>query len=344
MRFGTEEVVIVTIRDVARRAGVSVATVSRVLNEPQTVREVKREIVLAAIAELEFRPNLVARGLATKSSGTIALIVSDIANVFFAELVHQLEGPLAENGRDLLLCNTQEREDRLVRYLERVPLRGIDAVILSPSPTLTPAVIDALEGLIARNVPIVCSGARMDGFDLPTIVNDSSKALEELAEHLVSRGCRRIAYMGGPHHHAMSSSRLVTFSQALVRHGLQLEADLTRAIEYDPAIACEAVAELLLEAPDLDAVVCGGDQLALGALKGLKEAGRRVPDDVAVTGFDDTYLAAYADPPLTSIAVNIDETAEAVTKAVLMALRKEPVASSRVTSSLVIRQSSSLSV
>jgi DNA-binding LacI/PurR family transcriptional regulator len=336
--------VIATIHDVAALAGVSIATVSRVLNNPSIVREDKREAVTAAVAELDFRPNYSARTLKSKTFGSIALIVSNLANTFFAEMVNEIEGPLAAEGYDILLCNTDMQRDRLVHYLRQIPQRGVDAVIISGSTFLDdPQIIELLSTVIERGIPVICSGAPVHGLSVPTVVTDSTIAMHDLAAHLVSTNRTRIAYLGGREHASLANHRLNDLAAGLAEFGVQLDERLTMDAEYGYAAGENAIARLLEIDPDLNAVVCGGDQMALGAMRGLRRLGRDVPGDVSVTGFDDIQVAGYANPSLTSISVKINEIALALTENALSSIAGENDRhETRISSELIVRQSSSV--
>lgn len=320
----------------------SIATVSRVLNSPSAVKEDKRRLVEQAVAELDYRPNHSARTLKSKSFGSIALIVSNLANAFFAEMVSEIEGPLAAGGYDILLCNTNMQRDRLVHYLRLLPQRGVDAVIISGSSYLDePEIAELIASVAKRGVPVICSGTRVPGLTVPTVVTDSTAALHDLARHLVDTGRSKIAYLGGREFSSLARERLSDFRDGLRAAGMELEDRLTMEIDYDFTAGRDALAHLLALEPDVDAVVCGGDQIALGAMLGLHEAGLSVPRDVSVTGFDDIEVASFTSPPLTSIAVNIAGIANALTETALNAIAGRAVSSeTRIAAELFIRGSS----
>lgn len=315
---------------------------SRVLNNPSAVKETKRKLVNEAIAALNYRPNQVARGLKSKTFGTIALIVSDISNAFFAEMVTHIERPLAAEGFDLLLCNTDMNKERLAHYLRHIPSRGVDAVIISGSSHLTtPEITSLLNEVVARGIPVICSGARVPELAIPTVVSDSTRALHDLAKHLATTDRKKVAYLGGKEHSSMAHERLEDFRHGLNAFGIQLRPELTLEIPYDFAAGREATAAVLREHPSIDAVVCGGDQMALGALRGARDVGRSAPSDISITGFDDIAVAAYADPPLTTISVGIEETAQELASHALGSIAgfADPY-ETRIACRLVIRGSS----
>jgi DNA-binding LacI/PurR family transcriptional regulator len=321
---------------------VSIATVSRVLNNPSTVKEDKRQLVVRAIADLDFRPNHSARTLKSKSFGSIALIVSNLANAFFAQMVSEIDESLAENGYDILLCNTNMRKDRLEQYLRRLPQRGVDAVIISGSSYLDdPEIVTLISEVINRGIPVICSGTRVRGLSLPTVITDSTRALHDLAGHLAHTGRSRVAYLGGREHSIMAKERLTDFREGLDTFGIEIDGNLTVEVPYNFAAGRDAIEELFSIDAGIDAVVCGGDQIALGAIVGLREMGRSVPGDVAVTGFDDIEVARFTFPALTSIAVNISGIAESLTKSALSAISgaTNPT-ETRIPSELFIRESS----
>lgn len=331
-----------TIRDVARLAGVSVSTVSRVLNDPGTVKREKRERVHAAIASLDFRPNRTAQGLKSKSFKTIALIVTDISNLFFAQIARSIEGYCDEAGYTVLLCNIANSEEKLARFLKDIPQRGVDGVIISSGAFLEgPLILPLLQDLVRNGPPLVLSGHAVRGLAVATVVNDNESAEAQVIEHLWRSGRRRVAYLGGPAHSAIYSERREIFSRLARERGLELDPGLIRESDFEFESGRRAAKSIIARHPDVDAIVCGGDQLAIGAMRGLKDLGRRIPDDVAVIGFDDTPLAQFSEPTLTSVSVNVDRIgALAASKMIDLINGELDEVVTQVDCDLIIRESS----
>lgn len=323
-------------------AGVSVTTVSRVLNVPEVVRPEKVAAVQRAIAQLGFTPNRTARSLKSKTFATIALVVTDISNMFFAEIAKVFEAECDERGYSMLLCNLDTREDRLIRLLRELPQRGIDGIIVCGSAHMSsPKVQGLLQDIAVQGPPLVATGYQIEGFPFPAVVNDSLQALDDLAAHLQASGRSRVAFLSGPHHSAIVAERRDTFVRAAREHGLTVDSDLIVEIGYDFEAGFTAVQRLVADGAQFDALVCSGDQMAIGGIRGLKEAGLRVPDDVAVIGFDNTKVGAFSDPPLSSISVNLEAIAATASSRLFDVIAGNDVETHTVVPcTLVIRESS----
>ena len=332
-----------TIRDVARLAGVSVTTVSRVLNDPDRVRPEKRSAVERAISELSFRPNRSAQGLKGRRFGAVALVVGDITNMFFAEIASAIGEQFDLDGYNVLLCNFDNKESRLEKFLVELPYRGVDGVIICGSAFLeSDRISPILQNLVASGIPMVLTGLPSERLTVPCVVSDSTESMAQLAEHLWARGRRTVGYMVGPSFSQMGVRRLAAFRTFAERRGLTLtEEVIRREVEFSFDAGNLAARSLVAAEPSIDALVCSGDQMALGAIEGLRQMGRAVPDDVAVIGFDDTALSRYTHPALTSVSSNIRETGRLAAQKLAQVIRGETTEmESRVACELVIRQSS----
>jgi len=289
-----------TISDVARRAGVSTATVSRVLSGIGQARPDTRARVLAAARDLGYRPSGVARSLKLRRTRTIGLIVTDITNPFFPQLVRAVEDAAREREFAVLLCNAAEDPEREAGYLEVLAGRRVDGIVVAS------AGLGARQAAwIARApLPVVLVNAAA-GASVPTLLSDNVGGARLAVDHLIALGHRSIGHVAGPAGNAAAPDRLAGARLALEAAGLG--ADRLAVAEGDGHVAggARATAELLAADPGLTAVFAYNDLSAIGALRALRAAGLRVPADVSVVGFDDVDLAAYADPPLTTVAQDI---------------------------------------
>lgn len=288
-----------TLEEVARHAGVSRATVSRVVNDSPTVAPHLREVVQRAVAELGYVPNQAARTLMTSRTDTIALVVAEpdtrvFGDPFFSGIVRGVSQELALSGLQLMLMMAQSHAElaRIERYLVS---RHVDGVLL-----ISEHADDRLpRALAAAGVPLVIGGRPMQAATASAYVdNDNLGGARRAAEHLRSLGRSRITTIAGPPDMSAGVDRLAGFKKGLGR-GFR-----ARHVEYGDFRqegGAAAMARLLDRVPDLDAVFCASDLMALGALAELRRRGRRVPDDVAVVGFDDVAMAALAEPPLTTL-------------------------------------------
>ena len=286
-----------TIRDVARRAGVSTATVSRVMAGIGKPRQETVSAVLAAVGELDYRPSGVARSLKLRHTRTLGLIVTDIQNPFFPELVRAADDAARELGYTILLGSAADDDERAMRYLDLMVDRRVDGIIVASS------MVTARHWAWFLNapVPVVVVNAEPAGPRVPVIVSDNVAGGRLAAEHLLSLGHRCIGYISGPDTYAAAMPRLEGFRGACAAAGLSADAaPVVRGaggVESGEAGA----AELLACTPGVTGIACYNDVTAIGALRGLRALGLRVPQDVSVVGLDGIAAAAWVDPPLTTV-------------------------------------------
>ncbi|MFJ6770061.1 LacI family DNA-binding transcriptional regulator [Kitasatospora sp. NPDC091257] len=295
-----------TVEDVAARAGVSRGTVSRVINGSPKVSTEARGAVERAIAELGYVPNQAARSLVTSRTDVIALVVPESAErlrsePYFSDVITGISDELAATDLQLLLAlvrNEDERE-RLTRYLTA---RRVDGVLLVSVRQDDP-LPDLLEWL---EMPTVLGGRRSEREPLSYVHADNAGGARAAVRHLVARGSTRVATITGPLDMEAAGARLAGYREALTEAGLPLEEVLVAHGDFTEAGGYAAMRELLAGAPALDAVFCASDLMAVGAIRALREAGRRVPGQVAVVGFDDSVVARSTEPPLTSVRQPIE--------------------------------------
>ncbi|MEV6629857.1 LacI family DNA-binding transcriptional regulator [Actinoplanes sp. NPDC051470] len=288
-----------TLEAVARRAGVSRATVSRVVNGSTTVAVAIRDAVNAAVQELGYVPNQAARSLVTQRTESIALILPETANrvfsddLFFPAVIRGVSQELeaADKQLVLMMAGSPASHGRVERYAMAGHVDGVMFASMHGA--------DPLPGALARlGIPVVCSGRPPAGSPVPYVDVDHFGGVAQAVAHLVAGGRRRIATIAGPQDMVAGVDRLNGYRAALEEAGLSghvAVGDFTR----DSGV--RAMNDLLAEDPDLDAVFVASDMMAHGALQALKDKGRRVPADVAVIGFDDFEISQYSDPPLTTV-------------------------------------------
>lgn len=290
-----------TLRDVATRAGVSIRTVSNVVNGYAPVSDALRTKVEAALAELDYRPNLVARNLKQGRSGMIALVVPELDVPYFAELARAAITAGRERGYTVLVDQTDaepEREREMLSRDSRLTL--FDGLILSPL-TLT------AEELRQRGnkAPLVLLGEHLFDGSFSHVAIDNVAAAREATEHLIGLGRTRIAAIGDQPYQSGETAQLRTagYRQALERAGLPYDPALVRPTErFHRRLGAAAAADLMALSSPPDAILCYNDLLALGALRGLLRAGVRVPEDVAVIGIDGIEEGEFATPSLSTVA------------------------------------------
>ena len=289
-----------TIRDVASKAGVSAATVSHVINKSRRVSDETRDRVLAAVESLKYRRDGIARSLRVSQTSTIGLMISDISNPFFAELVRGIEDAVHERGHDynIVLCNTEENDERERRSLELVMEKRIDGLIMVPSGGNN----DYLKDLVVDNMPIVFVDRSLPGIDVDSVVVDNRDSALRLVTHLVALGHKRIAAMQASLNASSIRERMDGYREAMSVAGIAVDKDFVICSRSTIDDAFAAGLALLDLKPRPTGVFCTNNFMTLGIVKALTERGLKCPDDVAVVGFDDFPWAATFRPRLTVAA------------------------------------------
>jgi LacI family transcriptional regulator len=275
-----------TIRDVAERAGVSIATVSRVVRESGTVRPETQERVFRAIAELRYTPNQLGRRLAEQTHAANGIVFPDLSGPYYAEVVLGYEDVAAELGRSVLILSTHGR-DAAPAMVEDMAGRCDGLVILGRT-----VADDVVERLASRHIPLVLlARAPIDGVD--SVKAENTSAAIQLGQHVIGSGARRITFVGDPEHSADVSERWAGLEQAVEDAG-DVQLDLARCGALAEDVGAAVARDVLAAGQLPDAFVCANDELALGLMGGLRAAGVDVPGQVLVTGWDDVMAARYA--------------------------------------------------
>ena len=283
-----------TIHHVAKKAGVSTATVSHVLNNTRYVSTETRELVLQVVRELRYYPSAVARGLATQETKTVGIIFSDIANPFFTALFKGIERELAPLGYDLILENTGEHPEKQEHSLQVLLSKQVDGIILAPTGQQSPI----LQLLKENGTPLVLVDRSVQGMDLPLVEVNNRQAAFAATSHLIGDGHRRIGVILGLD---TTTDRLAGYMQALEQNGLPVDESLFYRGNASLETGCSGAKALLAHAAPPTAIFTANNLMTLGALHALRELGLRCPEDVALIGFDDTDWASIFTPPLTVV-------------------------------------------
>jgi LacI family transcriptional regulator len=287
-----------TISDVAERAGVSTATVSRVLARIGRSRPETTDAVHRAADALGYRPSAVARSLRTQRTRTLGLLVSDIKNPFFPEIVRAADSAARAIDYSMLLGGSAFDDQRAVHYLDVMVDQRVDGLIIASSQISG----STWKWLVASPVPAILINAEPADRRVPVIASDNEGGSRLVVEHLVALGHTRIGYIGGPSSYLAAALRLRGFRAACTAAGLS--PDDTPILRSDGELESGELAarQLLEQAPWVTAVACFNDLTAIGVLRAIRTAGHRVPDDISVVGFDDIAAASWVVPTLTTIA------------------------------------------
>jgi LacI family transcriptional regulator len=285
----------VTIRDVAKLAGVSPITVSRVVNNSDYVSESTRARVEAAIDELKYVPNMLGPSLRFKQTMTLALVLTDITNPFWTTVARGVEDVAQANGYGIILCNTDESQSKQDQYLDMLLRRRIDGIVLVPAHSAPEPV-----GMIQKQgIPVVVLDRQIPGIQVDIVRADSENGAYQLTDHLLSMGHRRIAVLAGPETVSTAVDRVMGYRRALTAHGLPEEA----AAIYWGAFTVESGREMALQAlsdhQQLTAYFATNNFIAIGAMQAMRETGLTVPDDIALVTLDDIPAVFTIEPFLT---------------------------------------------
>lgn len=294
---------VATIVDVAKAAGVSVSTVSHVINKTRFVSEEVTQRVCKAIEELNYQPNAVARSLRTRRSRIIGVVVSDITNPFFTSSVRAIEDEALKHGYNIILCDTYEQPEREREYLDILVSRQVEGIIVSPS-TENASVISS----IAREgMPVVFLDREIAGTHVDIVECDSERDAYVATTYLINQGHSRIGIICGRLDVSTGALRLAGYNKALVEHGITVDERLVKIANYKRELAYAQTLQLLdAEAPPTSLLVCNNTMI-IGALAAIRDLGVKIPDDLSLVGFDDPEWASLMYPPLTVVSQPVRE-------------------------------------
>lgn len=294
------------IQEVARRAGVSTATVSRTINNPSLVDPETAKRVWKVIEKLRYYPNTQARSLVSGRSRILGLIVSDITNPFFPELVKGFEDVAIANGYEILVSSTNYDSARMALCVRRMLERKVEGVAIMTSEMDK----HLLDQLAHRNIPMVFLDVGAAGKGVVNIKVDYAMGVNEAMDHLLSLGHRRIGFISGPW--ALKSARIrrIAFLRSLSAYGMDEDKGLVAEADHTVDGGLAAMTCMLESKCLLTALLASNDLTAIGALRAVRRAGLAVPRDISIVGFDDIRLAEFTEPPLTTVRLSRVELAE----------------------------------
>jgi LacI family transcriptional regulator, galactose operon repressor len=312
----------VKIEDVARKANVSAATVSRVLNHPEIVRPELRDKVMRYITDLSYTPDSAARALKSGRMRTIGAIVPTLGLAIFAEGVEALQNRLSESGYTLLIANSQYDQRRELQEMQSLIERGIDGLVL----------VGGLQGRELRalveqaGVPVITTYVSKAAGAVPAIGIDNEGATREMTEYLLGLGHTRFGTIANiPPSNDRSRARLDGILRALSERGIRLKPTQSISADHSLAQGRSALRQLLTDHPDTTAVICTTDTLAIGAMAEARKMGLSVPRSLSITGFDDVELSAQVEPPLTTISIPAAEIGRGAADYLINAIAGRPV-------------------
>ncbi|HEX2922754.1 MAG TPA: LacI family DNA-binding transcriptional regulator [Chloroflexota bacterium] len=325
-----------TIRDVASLAGVSVASASRVLGgSSHPVAEETRRRVLQAARQLDFTPNAFARGLSKRECHLVGLVIPNIREPYFIEIARGTEDAIIRQGYMVVLCNTDREQEKERRYVEE--LRAMRAGIILVGRAIYGEA--HLADLASHPAPVVVVGRHQ--LPCATILVDNVQGGLDATSHLIACGYRRIAFIGGPAISSTANDRLAGYRQAMERYGLPIDPTLMVESDFSLEGGARGIVPLLQSPNRPEALFAANDQMAIGAMREARRFGLRIPEDLSVVGFNDVPMAAFADPPLTTIHLPLHRIGEIAAELLLRQLQSQNWENSsvRIRGDLVIRDS-----
>lgn len=327
-----------TISDIAKLADVSTTTVSHVLNQTRPVSNGLRSRVNAAVRELEYKPNVMARGLRIQASKILGLIIPDNTNPFFGEMALGAEDCAFRHGYSLLLCNSRQDIARELTYISNLTSYPVDGLVLSTVSVST----EHISRLATLRPPVIIIDRKVPGLDADVILADHAQGARDAVRHLVKFGHERIAIITGPQNLVPAFDRLEGYRTVMEEEGLAVDEQLIIEGDFQfkgGQIAAQSL--LTLDRPPT-AIFASNDMMAIGALDTAKRLGIHVPEDLSIVGFDDIFLASLVDPTLTTVAQPAYQLGEFAVDRLLMRLGGlEPVETQEIClpTELIIRNS-----
>jgi LacI family transcriptional regulator len=327
----------ISMADVAREAQVSLMTVSRVVRNKEDVSPVTRQRVTEAIERLGYQPNSLARSLVTHRSGTLGLVMPDVANPFFSDIAHAVESVASAEGYNLFLCNTGEDPHREQEMISSLQEKRVDGIILCSSRMES----RDLRALVDQYPGIVLTNRRLEGAGVGTVLVNHQKGGYDATLHLAQSNHVRIGFVAGPVISRGGREREAGYRAALDHAGINFVDKWKENCTSNIEGGYEATLKMLARSPELSALFCYNDLVAIGAMRAIKELGKRIPEDIAIVGFDDIPLAALVTPSLTTSHVARYEIGSNAAHLLLQQLNKEDDQYDEIVlePELVIRQS-----
>jgi len=289
----------VTIKDLASRLNVSPSTVSRALHDSPEISKATRKAIHQLAKELNYQPNSVAMSLRQKQTFTIGVIVPEIVHYFFSSVISGIEDAAYENNFQVILCQSNERYVQEIMNIKTLAQSQVDGILISYSKETKD--FEHIKRIVDKGIPVVFYDRSPESLVVDSVIVDDFGGAYQAVDHLIKSGCKRIAHFYGPHHLEINLERTKGFKSAMLDHGLNIDHDLV--IEADSfKTGYKKVQKLIEDGKKIDGLFTVTDLTAVGAIKGIKTRGLKVPGDIAVVGFgDDSTLSQMVDPTLSSV-------------------------------------------
>jgi LacI family transcriptional regulator len=317
----------VTIKDIAKALGLSTSTVSRALRDSYEISPETKKLVLECAEKLNYRPNPIALSLKERKTRSIGVIVCEIANSFFSQIINGIESLAYDRGYNVIISQSHESYEREILDLQYLSSRGVDGILISVSTETSD--YEHIKSLHEKGLPIVLFDRIAPGINTHTIIVDNFKGTYEATEHLINNGYSKIAAISNSEFLSISSERLAGYREALNSNGIKIKNDYIKHCFYGGMVFSEveeAINQLLTLKDPPEAIVTLSDKLTIGSLKTIKRRGLKIPDDIALVGFSNSDLTELTDPPLTVVRQPALEMGKAATELLLQLIEsKRPI-------------------
>jgi DNA-binding LacI/PurR family transcriptional regulator len=294
------------IKDVAKKAGVSISTVSNVINGTKYVSDELIIKINDAIKELQYEVDPVARSLKNKKTMTIGVVITNINRIFFPQVIKGIQDRAAKHGYNITFFNTNDKFQEEKRFVQMLESTWADGIILDSVADINDEryfkYLSSL-GNAKKSIPVVSLERRMDSLGINSVVVNNYHGGGLAAKHLVECGCRKIVHITGPLSSCIVQDRLNGYKDELKKNSLDIDDFRIVEGDYSPLSGYHAMKQVLLSGIDVDGVFAANDQMAIGAIKAIKENGLIIPEEIKVVGFDNTFVASIVEPSLTTINV-----------------------------------------
>ncbi len=311
----------VTLKEIARKVGVTANTVSRALNNRGGISEATQKRILKVAREMNYIPDRIASSLRSKKSNLIGVMVPNISNPYYADIIRGIEDCAYGNGYQILLSLSQENCDREWGIIEQFRSLRVEGVLLMPSYESR----ELIRTIADLSIPCVLINRRYMGYEIPFVMPDNVDGIRQAVCYLVKKGHERIAFINGHPGSMTSQIRYNAFTESLRESGIDISQCPSIMCAGSCASAYEKTLELLHEHSAITALMCFSDQLAFGAYKAIQELNRKIPDNLAVIGFDDVEMASIVSPPLTTIQIPRHDMGMTAMNLLLKSMNKEPL-------------------
>ncbi|WP_025682076.1 LacI family DNA-binding transcriptional regulator [Paenibacillus maysiensis] len=325
-----------TIKDVAQKANVSIATVSRVLHNLGGYSDKTKQKVDQTIKELGYQPNAIARGLINKRTQTIGVMFPDVSSAFSSDLLHGIDEFAHDRNYSVMVCNTDQDGKRTLKYLQLLREKQVDGIIFS-SEVLKKEYYDVLENM---KVPVVLVSSQTDFANVPYVKVDDYQASYDAVMYLISKGHRKIAMISGTKGDPIAGTpRVEGYRKALGAHGISFDSRYLVYGDFLYESGGRAMEVLLRKAPEVTAVFAASDEMAIGALSTVTKHGMNVPEDISIMGYDDLRLAQMVTPPLTTVRQPLYDIGKVASEKLIYMIESGKTAKSQIFNhSIVERQ------